>query len=249
MGSRQGWALRLPDFAACDQLETDRRPDIVSESFRQMTTLTDKQKVIVRLRDKENLSWGEIAKRVGSSKGAAHSAYAKAQEKLLNKSDPRSIESREPETAAVLVDAVTDPFTTITQAALQCGFPRTTVQRLVQRLRSQYAPLNEAMIAFKAEELVAKLKDVQWRILEHMDDLAMGGASLKELAISFGVVTDKLEFLEAKPAPMMMPAKRFEMDELARVLFNEMKRRGLTLEGEVANGGEGKLVMEEAAHG
>ena len=206
-----------------------------------MTTLTDSEQAVVNLR-KQGRSWNEIATHVGSTKSAVNSSYRRAQSKL-GKADPRSLEARDAEGAAVVIDAVSDPFASISQAARKCGFPPSTVQRLVQRLRSQYAPLNTAMVEFKTHELIGKLKNVQMALVDHMDPLAMAGASLKELAISLGVVTDKIELIEGRQQTHVMThEERRSMDETAKRLWAEMKRRGLTptiVEGEVVNDQDG----------
>ena len=200
--------------------------------------LTDREIKIVRLRDTEGLSWRQIADQVGTTRSSVNSSYRAAKRKETEPPKPRAsaTEVARPEEAAVLIDAATSPFATVGAAAKACGFPPTTARRIMQRLEARYAPLNDAIRKVKSEELIGLLEDRAQRCLFYMDDFSMAGASVKDLAISTGIMTDKARLLKGEPTAIYGHEDSRKLDELGAALMKEMKRRGITIEGENVDG-------------
>ena len=199
--------------------------------------LTDRETEIVQLRDTEGLSWSQIADRVGTSRGAANSSYRAAKRKETEAPKPRAsaTEVARPEEAAALIDAATCPFATVLQAARACGFPPTTARRIMQRLEARYAPLNDAIRKVKREELIDLFEDRAQRCLFYMDDFSMAGAAVKDLAISAGIMVDKARLLKGEPTTIYSHQDIRKLDELGAAIMSEMKRRGISIEGDVVH--------------
>ena len=63
------------------------------------------------------------------------------------------VEITNPEGAAAAIDAATDPFTSIRKAAEIAGLPKTTTQRLIARLKTQYKPLSDELVSLKTADV------------------------------------------------------------------------------------------------
>ena len=163
--------------------------------------LTDREHEIVYLRDLEGLSFQSIAEHFDTSKGSVNSSYRNAKRKLEDGSMARgnSIESKDPERASNALDAVTDPFATIRQAAKECGFPESTIRRFIKRLESRYRPLDAAIREVRREELIQLFEDRASRALQYMDDFTLSGSSARDLAIVAGIMVDKSRLLRGEP--------------------------------------------------
>ncbi|MCZ6592678.1 MAG: sigma factor-like helix-turn-helix DNA-binding protein [Alphaproteobacteria bacterium] len=203
--------------------------------------LTDHEVEIVRLRDTESLSWSQIADRLGTTRSSVNSSYRAAKRKEAAPPKPRAstTEVAKPEEAAALIDAATSPFATVLQAAKACGFPPTTARRIMQRLQARYAPLNDAIRKVKREELINLFDDRAQRCLFYMDDFSMAGAAVKDLAISAGIMVDKARLLKGEPTTIYRHEDVRKLDELGAALMKEMKRRGITIDGETVDDREG----------
>ncbi len=182
-----------------------------------------------------------IAKRLGTAKGSVNSSYRAAKRKETEPRKPRasSTEVRKPEEAAALIDAATSPFASIKAAAKACGFPESTARRIMERLQARYAPLEAAIRKVKSEELAGLFEDRAMRCVYYMDDFAMAGAPVKDLAISAGIMTDKARLLRGEATAIYSYKDIRKLDEIGAALMEEMKRRGITIDGEVERGGEG----------
>ncbi len=66
----------------------------------------------------------------------------------------------------------------------------------------------------------------------YMDDFSMAGAAVKDLAISAGIMVDKARLLKGEPTTIYRHEDVRKLDELGAALMKEMKRRGITIEGE-----------------
>ncbi len=87
----------------------------------------------------------------------------------------------------------------------------------------------------KREELITLFEDRAQRCLFYMDDFSMAGAGLKDLAISAGIMTDKARLLKGEPTTIYRHQDIRKLDELGAALMKEMKRRGITIEGDVVH--------------
>lgn len=146
-----------------------------------MNGMTERAAEIVRLRDREGLSWAAIAERLGTTKGSVNSSYRNVKAKQDRQLKPRgnAVEVKKPEETPVVLDMATEPFATIAAATKACGFPESTLKQLLKRMRTRYRPLDDAVRRVKREDMIQLLEDRAMRCIEYADDFAMSGASLR----------------------------------------------------------------------
>ncbi len=149
----------------------------------------------------------------------------------MTKSNPL-VEVKNPEAAAAAIDAATDPFTSVRKAAKMAGLPKTTTQRLIARLKTQYKPLDDELVSLKTVDLLALLDDRIARTLQHLNDDKIAEASAYHQALIFGILVDKAQLLKGQATVIVGHEKRKEMDELFVLLVQEGKRRGFTIDGD-----------------
>ena len=139
--------------------------------------LTERQQQVHDLRHGSDppLSFKAIGRRLDISQTYAHQVYHRACEKLeqakLDPSAPsvggqNALERQDPEKAAEVMDALTDPFRlSIAQVARDCGVSADVAQRLDRRLSTQFLPLQQATGEVKRTELKELFSQSDWRIL------------------------------------------------------------------------------------
>ncbi len=197
--------------------------------------LTEREVKVIRLRDEEKLTWAKIAERLGTVKGSVNASYRQAMAKIDRAANPEKYPSKlgqghlsevkRPEETAAVIDAATDPFMTIKAAAKQCNFPESTLKALMRRMKTAYQPLNEAIRKVKDDEMVLLLEDRAHRCVTFIDDLNMGGAGVRDLAISAGVLIDKARLLKGEPTSITRIDDVKKLDEMMDMFYAEMKRR------------------------
>ncbi len=197
--------------------------------------------MIIHLRDQEGLTWSEIAERLGSSKGAVNSSYRNALAKRNRKPKARAstVEIKKPKETAEALDLATDPFATISRAAKECGFPQSTLNQLLKRMRTRYQPLNEAIRKVKCSEMIKLLDDRAYRALDYIDDYALAGAGVRDLAVTTGIMLDKARLLREQPTQIVTVEERRKLIELMPMFLKEAERRGMVIEN-------GKVIIPEA---
>ena len=208
-----------------------------------IANLTEREIEVLRLRDEEGLSWNAIAERIGAGKGSVNSSYREAQKKLAHAANPpppvppkpkgwtaQSSEVADPDKAADLVVEALDPFKSIEQAALQCGYPPRTARKIIERLRARAQPFYDELKGFTDKETIALLEDRGRRALEHMDDFALSGASARDLAVIAGITIDKRQLLKGEPTKIMTIENIKNLDEVGKLLQAEMERRGMIID-------------------
>ena len=118
-------------------------------------------------------------------------------------------------------------------AALACSINPRIVDDMVKRL----VPVSKDK-SYTDKELLEQLKSKQSMAVDHMDAFSFANASLKELGIYFGIVTDKRLLLEGKATQIMTVEDRRSMQEMLPILLKEAQRRGLTIDMEPIQEGE-----------
>lgn len=198
--------------------------------------LTEKQKTIYDLHEKEGKSFREIAAILGRGETTITEAFRVAKHKLsggLVESSGRPIEARLPaERAAELIDKVTDPFVRLVEVAKECGLRPLVIEGLAKRMRTRYQGVSNEMRAIKTKELVHKLDERINHALGYMDDYIMGEASFRDLALGTAQLIEKRQLLKGEPTQIVSLDERRSLNELVPLLVREAKRRGITIEGE-----------------
>ena len=210
--------------------------------------LTEREVEVLRLKDEEGFSWTKIGELLGTTKSSVNSSYRAAKLKLDRAANPeayrqapkadkqapkankRTVEVTKPDETAELLDTALEPFVHIEAAAKACGFPPSTARRLMKRMAVRYKPLRDAIAPVKDSELILLLQDRALRCLQYADDFAMAGSSLKDLMISAGIAIDKAQLLKGEPTTITRLEDIRKLDEVGKLLQQEMERRGLIVD-------------------
>jgi len=147
-----------------------------------------------------------------------------------NKKDYSSIEKRDTEAAAVAIDTVTDPFTTLGDAAEACGLSRDVIRSLTRRLQTKYQPVGENIKRLKTPQLLKIIEEKIHMALEHMDEYTFANAELRDLAVTFGILAEKRQLLMGEPTQILSVQERSHMNNLIQPLIDEARRRGMTID-------------------
>ncbi len=126
-----------------------------------------------------------------------------------------------------ILDAASDPYAKITQLAEDTGLDPVVIRRMVDRMRAQHQPVISELKAVKTQELTEIIEDRMWRALQYMDDYSMSRATVKDLAIAFGILGDKRQLLKGEPTHIISHNERLNLNALAPLLIKEMQRRGI----------------------
>lgn len=126
-----------------------------------------------------------------------------------------------------VLDAFTDPFATIREAAIAAGVNPEHALRLVERLKGRRQPLYEELKKIKQDELLGTMEDRVWKMLGFMDPEVMAEASLRDIATSFGIMFDKIQLLKNKPTQIISHEERLSIKEALPLLLAEAQRRGM----------------------
>ena len=139
--------------------------------------------------------------------------------------------TKEKELVTVL-DLTSDPFATLISAAQDAGLDPAVMARMLDRVKSKYQPVLGEMRTVKTQGILAKIEDRLDRALDYLDDLALAGASAKDLAIIVGILAEKRQLLRGEPTHIMSSTERMSVNELVPALLREAEKRGLTVQND-----------------
>lgn len=203
--------------------------------------LTPKQRAVYELARPEKgrgKTRAEIAALLGISKPVVSKTLQIAYKKLgLSKKNGMALmttlEVKDPEKLAGLVDAATDPLIKLQDAYEAAGFPRAAGTALLRRIRQKYFGVVEQTKSLKSAEIVDALNHKIDLALRYMDDKTMAEASFRDLALGSAAMIEKRQLLRGEPTQIISDHERKKIHELFPALIAEAQRRGLTVEGEV----------------
>lgn len=163
-------------------------------------------------------------------------AYKKLGLSKKNQAPSTVTEVRDPEKFAAIVDAATEPeakLESIAKVFRDYGLPMAASAALLRRIRQKYFGVVEATKSLKSAEIVDALNHRIDLALRYMDDKTMSEASFRDLALGTTAMIEKRQLLRGEPTAIVSDAERKKLHELAPLLFAEMQRRGLTVDGQV----------------
>ena len=195
--------------------------------------LTERETSIIRLRDEEKLSWAKIGERLGTTRGSVNSSYRAAKLKLDRAANPEKYPSK-PRGQSNLSEfkrpaassAATDPVMTIKRAAREAGLPKSIIDGLLKRMKTDHGPANDAIREMKKAEVVKIIDGKVLQLLGYIDDYAMGAATLNQLCVATGILVDKSLLLQGEPTAIMRFQDIRDLEEVGKLLMAEMERRG-----------------------
>lgn len=184
----------------------------------------------------EGKTRGQIAAELGISEPVVGKQISVIHKKLGVKPDPGShkrVENAEPEKAAAAIVAMTDPYGKVLEACRQAGLPDSTAKQLIRRLEVKYHRVVTEVRNLQTKELSDLIGKKLHLMLGYLDDKVVSEASARDLAMGIAQLVEKRQLLRGEPTQIVSDHERKKLHELAPLLLEEVKRRGLTLEGTV----------------
>ena len=140
----------------------------------------------------------------------------------------------EPEGIAAVMEQQVDAtdFTRLKELGEQTGLPQRTIDAFINRFKRRYLPVKLEAERITTKELVRKLETKANMALEYMDDIAFNEASLRDLAVTLGILLEKRQLLNHEATVIIGIEERKHLNELIPAMLREAERRGMLLEHE-----------------
>lgn len=207
----------------------------------QRKPLTAKQQAVfdlARPREGKGKTRAEIASLLGISKPVVSKTLQVAYKKLgisMKGGDlsTNASETKNPEKFAAVIDAATDPLDKLAESLRVAGIPYGTAQAILKRIRVKYFGAVHEIKSLKRAELSEMLGKKIHHALFYMDDKVFAEASYRDLALGTAALIEKKQLVDGQPTQIISDHERKKIHELAPALMAEIKRRGLTIDGEV----------------
>jgi hypothetical protein len=87
---------------------------------------------------------------------------------------------------------------------------------------------------FRLEDHIERLKDKIDQVLEGITQEKIDASKARDLAITYGVLIDKMQLLEGKPTQILSVEERRDLRELLPALLAEAERRQITVRTDTA---------------
>lgn len=177
----------------------------------------------------------QIAAELGISEPVVSKTITAINKKLGVKVAPgnKPVEIANPEKAAAILDAGTEPLLKVSEAMIAAGLPEKVRDSLLRRLKSKYYGVVTEVRNLKTQEILDMLGKNIHRALTYMDDKVMAEASFRDLALGTTAMIEKRALLRGEPTQIVSDHERKKLHELLPALIAEGQRRGITLEGTV----------------
>ncbi len=201
-----------------------------------MKALTAKQQRIWDL-VQSGKKYTEIAREVGISDPVVHKTMTVVRRKLGmtgNRKTTEGTEFRAPEKFAAVLDAVSETkLTKLSDALRENGIPPKACEAIVHRIRVKYFGAVTEVRNLKKMELDEMLGRKIHLMLHYIDDKVASEASARDLAMGVAQLIEKQQLIRGEPTQIVSDLERKKLHELLPLAIAEVKRRGLTMEGQV----------------
>ena len=201
--------------------------------------LTDRQKVLWDMK-LEGKSRPQIAADLGISVPAVSKTITTIRKKLGIVADHAGeggrTEDVDPEKAAAIIDAATEPeaLIKVSEAMKAAGLPEKVRASLLHRIKVKYFGAVTEIRNLKTQEILDLLGKKIHLALTYMDDKVMAEASFRDLALGSTAMIEKRALLRGEPTQIISDHERKKLHELLPLAIAEAQRRGITLQGTVA---------------
>lgn len=138
-------------------------------------------------------------------------------------------EEKQPDVAAQMILELAEGGR-VTDIIRRSGLSKTTADALLLRLRTRHLPMQMELKRLTTAELIDVIDEKISMALSYMDDVSMQAASASQLAVIFGILSDKRQLLRGEPTQILSVLERSSLDELMPVLLAEAARRGQSVE-------------------
>ena len=144
-----------------------------------------------------------------------------------------ALERRDPELAAAVAECrLANPGASFSEIAKTTGVSKSTVRDFLRRLEMRSTPEWLEAKKVRQAELAEDYAKLARASAHAITDKKLEEASPRDLAVISGIATDKHLLLTGQPTAIFGVEDRRKLHELLPALQAEIKRRGLTLEGE-----------------
>jgi len=180
----------------------------------------------------EGKAYVEIGQELGISPNVVSKTIVAIRRKLgISGQMATAVEYRDPERAAAVMDALTDPrFGNLVAACRAAGLPDRVAEGFIRRLRLKYNGITVEARNLQTRELEDMLGKKIHLAIQYMDDKVMSEASYRDLAMGTAQLIEKRQLLRGEPTAIISDHERKKLHELLPALVAEAQRRQLTID-------------------
>lgn len=132
--------------------------------------------------------------------------------------------------ADLIVSMAEDPGESIHALARACGMKESTATDIVKRMNMRYQPVIEEVKRATSDSLIKQIEEKLPMLLDGIDQKKVDAATLRDIAVAVGVLTEKRQLLKGEPTQIMTFEERLNMDKLGPALLKELERRDLVVD-------------------
>jgi len=189
--------------------------------------LTETQTKILDLVE-SGKTFEEVAQEIGVSDAYRHFLAALRdlpKETVLKRYPFIYLKYQQAEQVEVLDKAVTEAKT--------AGIPSKIMSGMRRRVSARTMPVATENKILSDKELVVVMQQTLSRAISYLDDFALSGATVKDLASVIDTLVSNIQLVRGLPTTIMSVEDRRKLDVLIPAVVQEAKRRGLTVDDAV----------------
>lgn len=153
----------------------------------------------------------------------------------------QGLEHKKPEVAAAALVAATDPWLDNWKQKLdeanrllkEAGIPDKVSEAMMKRLRVKYAGATYSVKDLRTKDILEMMGKKIDLCGFYLDDKVMAEASARDIMLGMSALIEKRNLLRGEPTAIVSDLERKKVHELMPLLIAEVRRRGLTVEGQV----------------
>ncbi len=138
----------------------------------------------------------------------------------------------EEQSGALLADILAPHDSNYAEIASRHGVTTATVTAFLKALRTTHLGLYEASREVTAAELLPMMTSRQKQLLQHMTVEKMAEAGIRDLGVTFGILSEKVALARGEPTQILGTDDRKKLLDAMPFIIQEAERRGLVVEGE-----------------
>ena len=117
------------------------------------------------------------------------------------------------------------------EMAASAGIPPRIAGAIARRVEDQLGVAKKEFKAMSLNEEMSRVQEIKQELLENMDVVSIGAMNAKDLALAYGIMTDKKLLLGGKPTSIVDFNVRARLEVLMPAMLAEAARRGITMDG------------------
>lgn len=110
------------------------------------------------------------------------------------------------------------------------GFPMAAVAKFMKLLTTTHVNFKAAVKRLGRRELIDALQDKIALALDRMTPAAFADMNAKDIAITLGILIEKVQLLDGRPTQIFTFEERRHVNELLPIALREAQRRGHTID-------------------